>query len=300
MFVKRNDLFMIKAGILGASSTADLYARILKMSGIFDLTGCYTPDSQNSFSSKYNLLIYPSAEILFNSCDALIITDFAPDFLAYAEKAIKNFKHILITHPFLAGLDEIDYLRKLSEESGVFMQIAGGFSFQNISAENENCLLADLKHSFGSEVKSCSTPFFMEYLLRDLALVLTLLKGMPKKTGIYSWETQELKNDLISVRIELDNGSIANLLLGDLEKSDHFVLNLYRTDGVKSFESDHLSEEFNTTRVISTQRELEHFEQSIRNRYQSSFHDDIMFQALELSHRIKAKTIRNSVANFPD
>jgi hypothetical protein len=293
---------MIKTGILGTSTTADLYARILKNSDIFTLSGYYAPDPAHSgtFAFRKDLPSFPSAGSLFNSCEALIITDFAPHFLKHAEEAIKSFKHILITNPFLAGLEEIDHLRKLSEESGVFMQIAGGFRFQNLLPETENCLVADLKHSFGPGMNVWSTASVMEYILCHTAYLLSLLKGIPKKHSIHAWETHGVKSNLISCRIDLDNGSIANILLGDLGKSDHYILQLFQVEGVKSFESEHLSAELNKAEEAAVERELIHFEKSIHNRYLSSFHNDVMFQALELSHRIKEKAVRYSSVSYPD
>ncbi len=292
---------MIKTGILGTTETACNYAGIIKQSPNFELTGCFSPDynKTKSFASDFNLLAYPSAEALFNYADALIITEFSPDFLTITEKALKNFKHVLITNPFLAGLEEINYLRKLSEESGVLMQISGGFKFQPIASEVENkgCFFADLKHSFDRKNNVWSGFKYMQILLNDISLLLTLLKGIPKKISSNSWELCDFNPEVLTVRIELDNGCVANLLVSTIESSNNFELNVYGTEGILKFGKMH-SDIFERNSDIVF--ELNHFSKNIENSYFTTQHHDIMFQALNLVHGIKVKSSRYFSINIPD
>lgn len=297
-------MFMIKTGILGTSETANFYAHILSQLNGFELTGCFSPDyaKTKTFAAQFNLVAYPSVEALFNYAEALVITEFSPDFLSTAEKAVKNFKHILITNPFLAGFDEIQHLRKLSEESGVLMQIAGGFRFYDILSrfEDRSCFLADLKHSFGSCNNVWCGAKFMEYLLNDISLQLSLLKGIPKKVNINSWEINGHERGVVSVRMELDNGAVANLLVNQFEEKNFLHANVFSIDGESAFQVDlaKVKSEIDFEEIITL--ELKHLEKSIINSYSSTIHNDIMFQALELAHRIKSKSIQNLALNFPN
>ncbi|HEX3006418.1 MAG TPA: Gfo/Idh/MocA family oxidoreductase [Bacteroidales bacterium] len=274
----------------------------LKGSEDFELTGCFSPDYNKSkiYASQHNLVAYPSIDALFNYADALVITDFAPDFLSNTEKAIKSFKHVLITNPFLAGLEEIFYLRKLSEESGVLMQIAGGFKLKNLfpDAGNSNWFFSELKHSFGCNDSIVGNVKFMEYLLADISLLLILLKGIPKKVSINSWDSNGRSVDLLSSRIELDNGGVANILLGGLENCNSFCLNIYGALGVQRYEMENPFAVEDSLILESFKCEFAHFEKSIRNKYQSSLHNDMMFQALELAHKIRNKTVQNLTINI--
>lgn len=300
MFVKLNYLFMIKTGIIGTSETACNYATIIRDSGDLELTGCFSPDySRNKdFASLFNLVAYPSLEALFNYADALIITDFAPGFIPFTEKALKNFKHILITNPFLAGFEEIQYLRKISEESGVTMQIAGGFKFHSIlkDCKDKISYFADLKHSFNSS-KDKNGARYMDFLLQDISLLLTILKGMHKKVSVSSWDLNGRNPDFMSARIDLDNGFAANILINQMENKKSFTLDLFNNDGVCSY-NDCNSDLTTSSELESISIELGHFIQSITNHCSPSNHNDIMFQSLELVHTIKAKTIRPTTANI--
>ncbi len=304
MFVRLKYLFMIKTGILGTSETTNFYAHILsKLEGV-ELTGCYSPDynKTKTFAAQFNLVSYPSVEALFNYTEALVITDFSPDFLSTTEKAIKNFKHILITNPFLAGLDEIQHLRKLSEESGVLMQIAGGFRFYEIlnQFEGRNCFLADLKHAFGSCNNMWCGAKFMEHLLNDISLQLLILKGIPKRININSWEVNGNERGVVSVRMELDNGAVGNLLVNQFEEQNVLQANMFTIEGESVFQVDLTKSMSGANYDDIIVHELHHFGQSIKNSYSSTVHNDIMFQALELAHRIKSKSIQNFAVNFPN
>ncbi|NJK94566.1 MAG: Gfo/Idh/MocA family oxidoreductase [Bacteroidales bacterium] len=185
MFVALNYLFMIKTGILGTSETANFYATILKNSDSFELTGCFSPDydKAKTFAANFGQIAYPTAEALFKYADVLIITDFSPDFLNITTKALKNFKHVLVTNPFLAGLDEIQYLRKLSEESRVIFQIAGGFNYNPYISGfiNKTGYLAELKHSCNCEPGLCNNTVIWRYFCKTQLFSFHLCVERPKE-----------------------------------------------------------------------------------------------------------------------
>jgi hypothetical protein len=289
---------MIRTGILGASETACRYAHTIKESGNLELTGCFSPDYHKSkeFASQFGLVAYPSVEALFNYADALIVTDFCADFLSITEKALKNFKHILIANPFLARFEEVQFLRKLSEESGVSMQIAGGFKFQTILSDYkiQNCYFADLKHSIKVDCNN-SGARYIELLIHDISLLLIVLKGMPKKLNLSFWDESGKNPDFMSARIDLDNGCAANILLNQMASENSFSLNLYSNNGISKYDTQYLTKYDSIEWVIN---ELDHFYTCIDSDYLTSTHNDIIFQALELAHTIKSKTFRHNAINI--
>lgn len=303
MFVRLNYLLMIKTGILGTSETATLFAANIKELGKFELTGCFSPDYNKSkaFGATFGLIAYPSIDALFKYTDALIITDFSPDFLCITEKSLKNFKHVLISNPFLAGLEEILHLRKLSEESRVMMQIVGGFRYHQLSLklENKSCYFSDLRHSFVKGMNICTGSKFMEFLLHDVSLTLSLLKGVSKKAITSAWDKCGNNPDLVSTRLDLDNGCTANILLSQVEDENKFALTLYSSEGVSKFEFDPFGQDMDAMKSHSIIYELEHFASSIQSRSTAS-HNDIMFQSLELVHNIKTKAIRQFSSNIQE
>lgn len=298
MFVALNYLFMIRTGILGTSETAYNYANTIKESGNFELTGCFTPDYNDSkeFAAQFGLIAYPSVEALFNYTDALVVTDFCPDFLPITEKALKNFKHILITNPFLIGFEELQHLRKLSNESGVTMQIGGGFKFQAILSDYniQNCYFADLKHSIKPENIN-SGARYMELLLHDISLLLIILKGIPKKLNLSFWDESGNNPDFMSARIDLDNGCAANLLLNQKGNENSFNLSLYSNNGISKYDNNYLLKSNSVESIIN---ELDHFYSCIESDYSTSTHNDIIFKAMELAYTIKTKTFRCDAINI--
>lgn len=286
---------MIKTGILGTTETAKAFASRIKSSQDFELTGCFSPDYEKAknFASIFDLIAYPSADALFKYTDALIITDFAPDFLSITSKALKNFKHVLISNPFLAALEEIQQLRKISEESRVIFQINGAFSHPLFSEiQIQPAYLAEMRRSISSE--TCySGHKYMEIVMQDIYLVLYLLKGYGKRLYTNSWDCQGMNPDVISARIELDNGSIANLLINRTIEENGVILDLIGPDGSSRVEENNLKPDHEPAKLKAIEQELLHFSQRIHNPYASAWQDDVIFQALELSYAIKNKSSRH-------
>ncbi|NJO69102.1 MAG: hypothetical protein HC830_07295 [Bacteroidetes bacterium] len=206
---------------------------------------------------------------------------------------------MLVTNPFLAGLDEIQYLRKLSEESRVIFQIAGGFNYNPYISGfiNKTGYLAELKHSCNCEPGLCNNTRYLEVLLQDSAVLLSLMRGTAKRISINSWDCKGLNPDLLSARIELDNGNIANLLITQGEKENKLNLELYSNDGI-SRTSIALTQD-NQGKMLedSISLELAHFYTRIHNPFSNSNQHDMMFQALEIAHTIRAKVIRHYAVN---
>jgi hypothetical protein len=302
MFVRLKHMLMIRTGILGTSETAHHYVEKIKESDQFELTGCYSPDYYKSktFAAEYDLIAYPTPEALFNYTDALVITDFSPDFLLSVEKSLKNFKHVLITNPFLAGFEEIQYLRKLSEESKVLFQIAGGFYYHHLYSSdinNDSTFYADLKHTFKIGENICKGFRFMEVLLHDISLLLQLMKGLPKKNNTATWDMRGSNPDLMSTRLELDNGHTANILFSQIEDTNRFTLSWYHAGGVSKIDFDTIDPKMIHSQHKAVQNELDHFSNSIQMNKTANLHNDIVFQALELVHSTKEKAVRYFTSN---
>lgn len=286
---------MIKIGILGTTETAKAFATKIKSCEKFELTGCFSPDydQAKNFASLFDLVAYPSADALFNYTDALIITEFAPDFLSTTSKALKNFKHVLITNPFLAALEEIQQLRKLSEESRVIFQIMGAYSYPSLFSDNLNksAYLADMRRNICPDA-GYSGHKYMEILMQDIYLLLFLLKGCAKRIYTNSWDSQGLNPDIISARIELDNGNIANYLVNRTAKDNSLTLGLFSPEGSFNIVNDSKLFDNDTNKLISIEQELLHFYERIQNPYALTCQSDIIIQALELSHTVKNKSTR--------
>jgi len=302
MFVWLKHLLMIKTGILGTSETAQQFAEILKKSDKYELTGCCSPDysKTKAFAAQFELVAYPTVEALFKYTDALIITDFSPDFISSSEKSLKNFKHILITNPFLAGIEEIGYLRKLSEESRVIFQIAGNFHYQSLLASQsiDASFFADLRHTFKEGSNICTGFKFMEFLLYDISLLLFLLKGAPKKISTAAWDMKGNNPDLMSARLELDNGHTANILLSQVEDVNSFSLSAYHKNGVSKYYLDTNIHDAGTLTKNAIEAELKHFDASIEAPNLAQYQNETVFQALELVHSIKEKAVRFFTSNI--
>lgn len=302
MFALYKHRCMIKTGILGTSTTAGYYAETLRHSNSFELTGCYSPDYEKSkqFGAHFNLVAYPSMEALYKYADALIVTDFAPDFLGAAEKSLKNFKHILIANPFLAALNEIQYLKKLSEESNVVMQIAGGQQHRMLGLNEEDdqaCYFAEI-HRDIPDLQNKGFQCLTEALLTDVSILLKILKGTPKRVISNAWNSCNLNPNLISIRIELDTCFAASLLLnGTAEKSD-FRMSIYGTNEVTRVSAPFTHEQDKEFSLRSASFEMEQFETGINAMDRNLNSNTPVFQALEIVHSVKDKILRNITSDI--
>jgi len=61
--------------------------------------------------------------------DTAIIADDSPETMQLAEMSLKALKHVFIARPDRLTIEQIKYLQRLAEESGVVIQLGAGYMF---------------------------------------------------------------------------------------------------------------------------------------------------------------------------
>ncbi|MDR2848463.1 MAG: Gfo/Idh/MocA family oxidoreductase [Bacteroidales bacterium] len=203
---------MIRIGIIGTDFSADLQTTAVLADSAFEIVGCYDKNTRESmlFARKYRLISYSSLDALFNYAEAISIASETPDTCFFAERSLKAFKHVHISHPHLLTTKELQYLAKLADESGVILQL--GTKYNHCPVDN---LIKGLKHTpqtiqmnhllnvDGEPLRCLKTE-----LPYDLFFVLNLLQANIAKIDITG-----LADDEIQIRIATDNSSLVSLNL---------------------------------------------------------------------------------------
>ncbi|MDR3093243.1 MAG: Gfo/Idh/MocA family oxidoreductase [Bacteroidales bacterium] len=205
---------MIRIGIIGTDFSADLHTTAILAGSAFEIVGCYDKDSRKSmlFARKYRLISYSSFDALLNYAEVIDIASETPDTCLLAERSLKAFKHVLLSHPHLLSTQEIRYLAKLADESGVILQLGTKYNHSPVE-----CLIKGLKHApqtvqinhlLNMVNGQTSIQCLKNELLYDLFFMQNLLNANIAKIDITG-----LTEDEFQVRIALDNGSLVSLNL---------------------------------------------------------------------------------------
>lgn len=157
--------------------------------------------------------VVESFEELLDKSQALIIASPTPTHFAYAEKALRAQRHLLIEKPVTLSLTELEKLIFLREEAGV-VAVAGHVERFNPAFQ---ALLPYRSHFqlFGFERIAPWTPrgtdasVAMDLLIHDLDLFWALTEGNATELRASAYRLRTLNADTIQAWIDLTDGRAA-------------------------------------------------------------------------------------------
>ena len=215
---------MTKIGIIGTGDLAHIHMVGLLTINHYEIAGCYSPENRQSmvFARQHRLVSYSSPEALFKYANAVDITDDFPETMALAELSLKALKHVFIAQPGRLNMKQMQYLKKLADESGVVLQLGTGYKycpvFSKLSETIQPPMVVDIRHQL---VNNCDlyTQLHMK-LTYNFDFVTGILNASISKLDVKSWTKSKNSPDVLHCRLECDNGCTINMLIYTIDEGD--------------------------------------------------------------------------------
>ncbi|MDR1172264.1 MAG: Gfo/Idh/MocA family oxidoreductase [Bacteroidales bacterium] len=208
---------MTRIGIIGTGDVAHVHIAELLTGSNYEIVGCYSPENRQSMiiARQYRLISYSSPEALFKYADAVDITDNLPETMALAELSLKAMKHVFIAQPDRLSLEQMQYLKKLAEESGVVLQLGTGYrycpAYEMLAESMQAANVVVIWHQLVNR-SDLFTRLNVE-LSYDFDFVTGILKAGISKLDVKIWTKSENSPDVLHCRLECDNGCAVNLMV---------------------------------------------------------------------------------------
>lgn len=209
---------MLKIGVLGAGHLGKIHLnQILALPEVYQLTGFHDPDSETSekVSAAMGICHFERMEDLFAEVDVVDVVTPTVNHYECASKAIRMSKHVFIEKPLANTIAEAKELIGLSKEADVKVQVghverfnpafkaAQGYLHQPMFIETHR--LAQFNPR-GTDVS-----VVLDLMIHDLDIVLSTVRSQVKKISTSGVAVVSDTPDIANVRIEFDNGCVANL-----------------------------------------------------------------------------------------
>ncbi|MFM7645353.1 MAG: Gfo/Idh/MocA family protein [Sphingomonadales bacterium] len=323
----------LKVGVIGAGYLGKFHIENWKSIAGAALVGFYDPDKKNAIavSDKYELPCFESGEDLIEHCDVIDIAAPTDHHAFWCEKAIKSGKHVFVEKPLAASMEEARRIVELTRESGIRLQVGHVERFNPALLAVQDL---DLRPMFievhrlaqfnprGTEVS-----VILDLMIHDIDIILSIVKSGVKHISASGVAVLTDTPDIANVRIEFDNGCVANLTssrismkkmrkirlfqkeayigIDFLEKKAE-VIKLKGTEDEKAFSFDIETPTGKKTIAITTppvaqinaiQQELESFFDAIRNQTRPVVSEMDGLLAMEVAHQVLEKIAHNVVGH---
>jgi len=228
---------MKKIGILGLNGRPEITIGLIEQTNDCAISGIYDADTIEGISiAETTGLNYTDNPFgLIAKSDLLIVPKTDEYSYNLMVECILNSKHLLIENPENITLSEADHLSKLASEASVSV-------VPFISNQFNHCLIKVRSYIFNPTFVqisySCSTSNEITterktgILLNIIDTSLNLAKANVKRIFANSVKIIGTQPKVLSIRLEYDNGCIANISINYTSKSDEFSISVYQQNQI--------------------------------------------------------------------
>jgi predicted dehydrogenase len=227
---------MLKVGVLGVGHLGKFHLNNWKEISGVELVGFYDPNDENAavVAEKYQLKRFTNPEELIDLCDALDIV--APTFAHFdlCKAGIRKHKHIFVEKPLANTMDEARELVQLAKEANIKFQIGHVERFNPALLALKDYALEPMfieVHRLAQfNPRGTDVSVILDLMIHDIDIILSLVKSNVKYISANGVAVMSDTPDIANVRIEFDNGCVANLTSSRISMKKMRKMRLFQKD----------------------------------------------------------------------
>lgn len=208
---------MLKIGVLGAGHLGKIHINCIKQIEQYELVGFFDPaaDTAKQVETEMGVKCFESIDALMDAVDVVDIVTPTIRHFECASKALKKRRHVFIEKPIVATPDEANALKGLAEKAGAKVQVGHVERFNPafIAAEPfiGEPLFIEAHRLAQFNPRGTDVPVVLDLMVHDLDILLTIVKSPILHISASGVSIVSPTPDIANVRIEFENGTVANL-----------------------------------------------------------------------------------------
>ena len=208
---------MLKVGVFGTGHLGKFHLNNWKEIRDVELVGFFEPHDPTAqeVSEKYNIPRFLKPEQLIDICDAVDIVAPTNHHYALCEKAIRKGKHVFVEKPLANTMDEAKKLVQLAKESNIKLQVGHVERFNPaylaIKDLDLNPMFIEVHRLAQFNPRGTEVSVILDLMIHDIDIILSLVKSEVKNISASGVAVMTDTPDIANVRIEFNNGCVANL-----------------------------------------------------------------------------------------
>ena len=322
---------MLKIGVFGVGHLGKYHLNNWKEIKDVEVVGFYDPsdDVAQDVTEKYQLPRFLDAERLIDAVDVIDVIAPTTHHFALAKMAIRKGKHVFLEKPMANTMQEARELVNLVKESRIKLQVGHverfNPAFIAVREMELNPMFIEVHRLAQFNVRGTEVSVILDLMIHDIDIILSLVKSEVKQISASGVAVMTDTPDIANVRIEFNNGCVANLTSSRISMKKMRKMRLFQKDAyigidflnkkpeiIKlkspqdidafSFELDTLHGK-KTIAVVNPQvpevnaikKELESFRDAIVNNTPTLVSEVDGYRAMDVAHQILQKIKNNNI-----
>jgi len=227
---------MLKVGIFGTGHLGKFHLNNWKEISGIELVGFYDPndDIAREISEKYQLARFLDIDTLMDAVDIVDIVAPTNHHFALCEKAIKKGRHVFVEKPLANSMQEAQELVKLVKESDVKLQVGHverfNPAFLAVKNLSMNPMFIEVHRLAQFNPRGTEVSVILDLMIHDIDIILSVVKSDVKSVSASGVGVMTETPDIANVRIEFNNGCVANLTSSRISMKKMRKMRLFQKD----------------------------------------------------------------------
>lgn len=227
---------MLKVGVFGVGHLGKFHLNNWKEIEGVELVGFFDPGEENAREviEKYQLSRFEDAEKLMDACDVVDIVAPTTSHFELSKLAITKGKQVFVEKPLANTMDEARELVKLAKEANVKFQVGHverfNPAFLALKGFAINPMFIEVHRLAQFNPRGTDVSVILDLMIHDIDIILSLVNSNVKFISANGVAVMSDTPDIANVRIEFDNGCVANLTSSRISMKKMRKMRLFQKD----------------------------------------------------------------------
>ncbi len=227
---------MLKLGIFGVGHLGKFHLNNWKQIPDVEIVGFFDPNNEHAkaVETEYGIKRYMDEEALMKASDMIDVVTPTHLHFPVCEMAIKMGKHVFVEKPMANTIEEGKSIVEMVKESGVKLQVGHverfNPAFTALKDITLNPSFIEVHRLAQFNPRGTEVSVILDLMIHDIDIILSIVKSGVKNISASGVSVLTDTPDIANVRIEFNNGCVANLTSSRISMKKMRKIRLFQKD----------------------------------------------------------------------
>lgn len=227
---------MLNVGVFGVGHLGKYHLNNWKEIKGVKLVGFFDPnnDIAKQVAEEYSLKRFLDEDKLFDACDIIDVVVPTDRHFEVCMRALRKGKHVFVEKPLANTMEEAKALVDVVREANVKMQVGHveRFNPAYLAIKNTpiNPMFIEVHRLAQFNPRGTEVSVILDLMIHDIDIVLSMVKSGVKNIQASGVAVMTETPDIANVRIEFNNGCVANLTSSRISMKKMRKMRLFQKD----------------------------------------------------------------------
>jgi len=227
---------MLKLGIFGVGHLGKFHLNNWKQIPDIEIVGFFDPNNEHAkaVEAEYGIKRFMDEEALMKASDMIDVVTPTHLHFPVCEMAIKMGKHVFVEKPMANTIEEGKAIVEMVKESGVKLQVGHverfNPAFTALKDTTLNPSFIEVHRLAQFNPRGTEVSVILDLMIHDIDIILSIVKSGVKNISASGVSVLTDTPDIANVRIEFNNGCVANLTSSRISMKKMRKIRLFQKD----------------------------------------------------------------------